>query len=723
MSEVEQFPPQDLPPSIPIDDTEGMDMMAERIRQIAAWLGGGWIDDLIDSALEWVEDGIETLERILGQIIDIFNGIVVTPINNLIQGVKDWFFGLMGWRDSTDTSVAQNHNNITNATTQIRSLDSDLGVVDDKVERVKVDVNDRAKYIDVPNNLPMWQSLNPLEDVTFPRILLDSAPKYVRDRTMDGPNAALGTHYHGLEKSDAPFHTTTKDVLHLGFIRAPRARVYNRVGFIVDAVTSPCPLYVAVYRVTDAGLEIEWTSSNISGLIGQNKSEVRLDLTENGEPLNISVGGGEYLAVGILQTGSGSVRRLASVAMDPIAVPSAWAIFPSKINGTFVTSTVPNGLTMQQTSFEFDSVMWMCLGQTIDDGPPDFLRYTDSFDRPNSTSLGRNWTVRTDSGGGIGISGGAAAVSGGQDGIRTGLWTYPLNYDDQTVSAEIGSPASSSMSYLLLRANASFTRGVAVQLIKDEIRLLRLTGINQYELIPGTITAVSLRAGDNVELRARGWTYTVLVNGNPVRTWQDSGTTKLTPRGSEYRFVGLGVFRVLWTNSTVFQSWRASDIPLPPAIVLGMNKIADTPGSASQSVALVTDWVPIPGTRSEVTATHELVIPADGVIQAVEGVVWAASQTKVIQAMVYGYRAGGTSGPPVWQVLSPLSAGAAGAVNASADIRVYAGDLLRVVVAYGEAGAAADRTILGDPTGSKTHLVVAFQPDEELPPVVDDPPA
>lgn len=709
---VEEFAPQ-RPPQTDITADESVDTMAQRVKQIADWLGGGWIGGLLDTALEWIEDGLETAERILSQIIDIFNGIVVTPINNLIQGVKDWFAGLMGWRDKTDDSVEQTANNVTNATTQIRSLTSDLGVVDDEVTRIK---RERAFTVDVPNNLPMWQSLNPLEDVTFPRILLDAAPKYVRDRTMDGPNAALGTHWHGLEKSDAPFHNTTKGVLHLGFIRAPRARVYNQVGFVVDAVTSPCALYVAVYRVTDSGLEIEWTSSDISSLIGQNKSEVRLDITENGELLDISVGGGEYLAVGILQSGSGNARRLASVAMDPIAVPSAWALFPSKINGTFPTSTVPNALTMQQTSFETDAVMWMCLGQAIDDGPPDFVQYSDSFDRPNSDSLGRNWTIRSDSGGGIGVSGNAAAVSGGQDGTRTGLWTYPLNYDDQTVGAVIGSPANSSMSYLLLRGNASFTRGTGIQFTKSELRLVRLTAINHWELIPGTVTAVSLKSGDEVELRARGWTYTVLVNGHLVLTWQDSAATKLTQRGKEYRFVGLGVFRVLWQNSTSFQSWRAADIPLPETIVLGMNKVADTPGSADASVELVTGWTPIPGTRSEVTATHELLMPAGGVIKAVEGVVWTASQTKAIQAMVFGYRAGGTSGPPAWTVLSPLRAGAAGAVETATDIRVYAGDLVRVVVAHGENGTAADRTVLGNPDGSLTHLKVWFQPDEDLPP-------
>ncbi|WP_457149588.1 hypothetical protein [Mycobacteroides abscessus] len=36
-------------------------------------------------------DGLATIQTIINQILDILNGIIVTPVNSLVQGVKDWF--------------------------------------------------------------------------------------------------------------------------------------------------------------------------------------------------------------------------------------------------------------------------------------------------------------------------------------------------------------------------------------------------------------------------------------------------------------------------------------------------------------------------------------------------------------------------------------------------------------------------------------------------------
>lgn len=54
---------------------------------------GSFWGNLIATVGGWIEKGIETISRIIGQIIDIFNGLIITPINNLIQGVKDFFTG------------------------------------------------------------------------------------------------------------------------------------------------------------------------------------------------------------------------------------------------------------------------------------------------------------------------------------------------------------------------------------------------------------------------------------------------------------------------------------------------------------------------------------------------------------------------------------------------------------------------------------------------------
>lgn len=49
--------------------------------------------------------GLGNAQTMLQQIADILNGLIVTPINTAVQGVKDWFAGLLGWRTDTDTAV------------------------------------------------------------------------------------------------------------------------------------------------------------------------------------------------------------------------------------------------------------------------------------------------------------------------------------------------------------------------------------------------------------------------------------------------------------------------------------------------------------------------------------------------------------------------------------------------------------------------------------------
>ena len=103
----EEFAPQKPPTTqLPPSAGDGIQSMAQRAALIAEWLRGGWLDDLLDTALQWVEDGIETLERITQQIIDIFLGLVVTPINEALQDLKDWFTDLVAFRSGTSADLA-----------------------------------------------------------------------------------------------------------------------------------------------------------------------------------------------------------------------------------------------------------------------------------------------------------------------------------------------------------------------------------------------------------------------------------------------------------------------------------------------------------------------------------------------------------------------------------------------------------------------------------------
>lgn len=59
--------------------------------------------------------GLGNAQTMLQQIADILNGLIVTPINSAVQGVKDWFAGLLGWQSSTTADVATATSNAASA--------------------------------------------------------------------------------------------------------------------------------------------------------------------------------------------------------------------------------------------------------------------------------------------------------------------------------------------------------------------------------------------------------------------------------------------------------------------------------------------------------------------------------------------------------------------------------------------------------------------------------
>lgn len=73
------------------------------INQLKTLLTGGTVNNPLPTL---VGIALGTVQRMVQQIADIFNGFIVTPINAAIQGVKDWFSNLLGWQSTTTTNVS-----------------------------------------------------------------------------------------------------------------------------------------------------------------------------------------------------------------------------------------------------------------------------------------------------------------------------------------------------------------------------------------------------------------------------------------------------------------------------------------------------------------------------------------------------------------------------------------------------------------------------------------
>lgn len=109
------------------------------IAPLQEWISAhtpSWLPDFSG----WVGIGLSTIQSMVSQITDIFRGFIVTPINSAIQGVKEWFANLLGWRTTTDTSTA---------------------VVQAQVVTIQ-------QVFAVRSNRPLWEGLDPTGESSFP---------------------------------------------------------------------------------------------------------------------------------------------------------------------------------------------------------------------------------------------------------------------------------------------------------------------------------------------------------------------------------------------------------------------------------------------------------------------------------------------------------------------------------------------------------------------------
>ena len=506
-------------------------------------------DITLPPILQGARNLIRDIDRTLNQIGEVFRGLIVTPLNNIVAGVRDWFLGL--WQKGKGGIAEETFERAEQQGQRIQGIDEDLDDLD----------KNKAAIVDVPNNIAMWMTLNPLEDPTFPRFFLNRTVKSVGDKTSSDTHNAFSGHNHSVINNRDPFYLPAKGRMELGYIRVPRNRSYDTVGIIVGAESNPCPMYVAVYHMkNDGSLESVWMSGNISGLITSQKTEYRMNLTEifEGEeqPKSMLNQGGDYVAIGVLQTGNGNVRGIAGIEMDSVAIPAG--IIPKKQNAMFVAGSNPPD-KIAGSAIDFDNstyAPWFCMGQKLSNDPPPKIKLgPDFFDRQDG-GLGVNWATR----GNIGITDGAAGVRGGNDGVRSALWVRPTNTDNHAVEVIVKNESSAGpRSCVILRSNNMFTRGLVYMWNRESRAFARCIGENNFQMINETYQGTGIRSGARLKVIANGSAYYAYLNGEQIGAWNPPDPENF-PIGPEYRFVGIAAARLLYVNSPAIEEWQAFDL-------------------------------------------------------------------------------------------------------------------------------------------------------------------
>ncbi len=590
----EQFAPQ-RPPTINLTEDESADIMSRRAKQIGDWLGGGWIEGLFDAALDFVEEGLETLERIVGQILDIFNNVVVTPINNLVQGIKDWWNGI--WEPGKGGAVEQAQNQAITATDEaavaaaLASANEAANIANSTaIAEANLAIGTKANVEDIPTDVPGFISLNPVDDAVFPSSEMVPVPTIVNGLTSFDGSEYGHTHYHNATITWVePIYTTAINRLDLGYINATRDRIYNTVGFTIAEQNQPtkATVRVGIYKMgktaagfPDGNLTLIWISplnSNIQAQFGLAAQDIRVDLG-----VDIKAKRGDWFAVCVVQTGSANTQRHL-LGKQTARKNALSGVFPTRLAMTRAGETAPPmTLTPAQLDNSSTWVPWMFMGQTLGLIK---ISLVDLFDRVDSAALGPNWATY---GAGMDIVGGVARCKRINRGNLTnrvedraqGVYVSQLATDTMAASGKIDAFDRSHAdlednprAQITVRANADMTRGVTVGIRWGLIEIRAYTNANPGGKTMNSAALISAWSpGDVVELRATddvvtGKTdFTAYINGSPVLTWPDLDNE--ASKGPAFRRAAFetasthrgAIFGYLSIPSVGVNEWKARDL-------------------------------------------------------------------------------------------------------------------------------------------------------------------
>lgn len=245
---------------------------------------GGWIKDLIEKltgqARSSIEDAINdaltfgnqlktilsggsvgsplpnlagavvgSLQTMLTQIGDLFAGAAVTPINAIVQGVKDWIASLTGWKSATTTKSDNIIDAITKAangngvgSNPLTSLFNAVFGVKSTADTAQAGVVDLREQLQAVSVTQQWVSLSTNDIASFPRVLLglgvggtDSGGAHTHGTTSATVSSTPSSHSHTANSAGSHSHSVDNEMPTL----SPSKGTIGFVPLVVDRYCRP----------------------------------------------------------------------------------------------------------------------------------------------------------------------------------------------------------------------------------------------------------------------------------------------------------------------------------------------------------------------------------------------------------------------------------------------------------------------------------------------------
>jgi len=518
---------------------------------------------------DWLLGAWNTLERTVQQMIDIFMGVVVTPINSAVQAFKDWFFDFAGGIAATASKAQATIDSIIRGWkadyTATGSVD-DVQIVLGEARQVKYGLITVADMANAPKNVPFWVSPNPFEDVSFPRSDIEKIIEYTATASSSGPSPTItvggdwnntkagqyNSHTHDVSSSltatySRPRFTVFSGNLALSVVRMTANRIVNCARFIAGGDTPPTQVLAGLYEIDPetGNHRLIYDFGDIRSEIPTGPDVYEVSLETDGD---IVVDEGALLALGILPIG-GSFT-VAGKSRQPI-VPTV-TIYPQAATELLSGQTaLPETITETSLNHTAAYRMWAAIGQVLPETIiPKFL--ITSFDAYTNTN---NWVspafvYRSSSNDArFKILNGVCIIDsptylGSNDWYKHAFAVTPCATNDMFSEILLGGNWASTSyghEFLHVRASQDGKYGVMAEISGDgAVTIETVSNGSRTVRETGSLGRTPV-AGDRIKLVAVGNVYAVYFNDSvePSAEWED--TLGLVDVGAAWRRTGFGM--------------------------------------------------------------------------------------------------------------------------------------------------------------------------------------
>ncbi|MFR9750499.1 hypothetical protein ACL02S_05635 [Nocardia sp. 004] len=471
-----------------------------------------------------------------GAVIDAGVKEFAADLCDAITGATGGLIDLSGWAWQLRADADQA---LRDSVTAQRSASGAQSTADNQTVIIEATNSKMQVVIDGLPIKPYWETMNLTEETSFPRNLLHNA---VWELSASGTTVSVDY---------TPAYTPPANTMEGAFIRCLYSGGRKVVSYIPDAVSSPCELYVVVGRMLDSGdIKIEWVSANQTPEITASRVERTIEL-----PSELVFEQGETAFVGIHQRGSGNRRPL--LGIEAADIPRPPTVWPPQLNAQFPTSSVLSaGVTLAAGTLDFTSrkIPYVSFGKSSSTGDPIKLKFFEDFESGGMPSALVRLSARVAK-----VSDGVFVVSGLDDGLRRYLYGQRLNYDDHMVTGRLRNPTDQG-ARLFVRSDAANSSYVSLTVTSGSLSIVRWTGGETASVLASVQTTTA--DNDEFRIKAVGDVFTAekKIGGvwTQVLTHTDSGNA--LPKGSSYRYTGLGTTRYSWVNGGGWGDWKAEDL-------------------------------------------------------------------------------------------------------------------------------------------------------------------